>query len=142
MSRWFGPAPIDGEEELARFLFSRDELNASGAVKQAAYMPRKGAGNLEVSVFRKTKLGRWYPAKKREIVSARGKSLKGVALIKRPQIEGIKIGVLDHLRVEPEESEHRWHANILGWPSARHHQRDYAVALAEASRLELEQSMD
>lgn len=116
-------------EILSRFIFQRNHFSSNG-VKQAAFLPAK---NLETSVFRKTKLVEQslYDSTKLLIASERSLEVKAVALIRAEDIE-----LADGLTTEIEESKHKWHANIVGWPSEKHEQKQLAQILAKNSSIE------
>lgn len=124
----FGPSPIRESETFARFIFSGGQIKASGEIKPGAFMPAK---NLETSVFRKARMPQSrYADYKSKIAALREKALVGVAIIDFPSIKKAR------LKVEPEESDHRWHANILGWPDAKHEQKHLAQLLAKSAARE------
>lgn len=116
------PLPISPDEELARFLTQSGHYN-SRRIKQSAFLPAK---NLETSVFRKTRLGVEYNNTKKKIEASRGTKIKAVAIIKACAVDSCK-----GLSVVPEESKHKWHANIIGWPAKKHEQKQLALLLAE-----------
>ena len=120
---------ISPSEVLSRFLFQSSHFS-SNRVKQAAFLPAK---NLETSVFRKTKLVEFslYDKTKDLISLERGKKIKAIALI-----QADKIGDAIGLTIEVEESQHKWHANIVGWPQEKHEQKQLAQILAKNSSLE------
>ena len=123
------PTRIKPDEDLARFIFHSNGFNSS-RVKQAAFLPAK---NLETSVFRKTKLVEKskYEIKKKIISSERGVDIKAVATIKENDVE-----LAEGLTTRAEESKHKWHANIIGWPQEKHEQKQLAQILAHHSSLE------
>ncbi len=124
---YLGPLPIAPEETLARFLFQSRHFSKTG-IKQAAFLP---ARNMETSVFRKTRLGQAYSATKKVIEDERKMTIKAVALITAGDVEKE-----EHLVVKPEESDHRWHANIIGWPENKHEQKQLALILANCATKE------
>ena len=90
----------------------------------------------ETSVFRKTRLGSGYPNLKQKIESVRKSTLKGSALLKTSDVTGITILGKKNLLVDPEETRYKWHANIIGWPTDKPTQKEFAIRLAQKSRLE------
>lgn len=130
------PAPIEGTEHLARFLFSSKQFaKTNGKIKFTAFTPQHG----ETSVFRKNRLAGDYSAVKQKVESVRRSRMKATALIEASKISGIRVaGNQNILSVKPEESEHKWHANILGWPDNKQAQKAFAIKLAKLSWLELD----
>jgi hypothetical protein len=122
--------PISSDEILARFIFSSSQFSLLNGVKQAAFLP---ASDGEASVFRKTKLVQisMYESTKEKISCERGKEIKGVALICAE-----KVKLAPGLSVEAEESKHKWHANIIGWPLGKNEQKQLALILAQNATLE------
>jgi len=66
----------------------------------------------------------------RSLVSAkRKKAHKVTALI------GVSTINLSKLGIEPEESDHKWHADIIDWPAEKEEQKLAAIILSQhASR--------
>ena len=99
---------VNDDETLSRFIFNRKEINKSGVKAQAFYPSTK---NYETSVFRKDMMSNQeYSKTKSKIANLRKREMKGVALIKTQTIRENKLDVLS------EESQHKWHANIVNWP--------------------------
>ena len=120
---------MEGGEILARYLFQSNQYTASRVVKQSAFIPFPRS---ETSVFRKSRMSEQeYSDSKNHISRIKGKELKAVALL---NVDGIAqdLGVT----IVPEESEYRWHANIVGWPAEKHEQKLIAQRLAAIARLE------
>lgn len=121
--------PISRDEELARFIFSGKQLNNNGSVKAAAFLPSNSS--LKTSVFRKSRMSLVeYNDKKIAVARAREKPIKAVALISVSSVFDAK------LQVEPEETEHKWHADIINWPENKDERKSIAQALAKAACLE------
>lgn len=99
------PTEIEGDEELARFLFSRSQYNST-VVKPAAFLPEPRSR--ETSVFRhgpEPVEGLWSIG-----LSAAGeRTLYGAAIFKARVVE--EAGLKVH-SVEPPPR----HAAIRGWP--------------------------
>jgi len=103
--------------------------NASGVVKQSAFLPYP---RTETSVFRKSRMSKKdYVGSKAYVSGIKGKSMKAVALID-VQCIAPSLGV----SIEPEESDYPWHANIVGWPAKKHEQKSIAQQLAKISTIE------
>lgn len=126
------PPELQPNEILSRFIFSKNHINAAGP-KQGAFLPmfQESQKRFETSVFRKTKSGNEYKNIKRNIAEIRKKEIKATALISVADVEGI-----DSLSVESDETNHKWHANIIDWPSEKNEQKQLAQMLAIRSRLE------
>ncbi|MDP3280934.1 MAG: hypothetical protein Q8M57_07800 [Nitrosomonas sp.] len=120
---------VSADEELSRFIFSSEYLNGNRTIiKAAAFMPNR---TLKTSVFRKNRmLPDEYISKKIEIANLRNKELKAVGLIKVSSV------LSTDLQVEPEESDHKWHADLTGWPESKHEQKNIAQVLAKAASIE------
>jgi hypothetical protein len=123
------PEAISADEELSRFIFSSEHLNNNKTiVKAAAFMPNR---NLKTSVFRKSRMSSdEYNHKKTDIAKLRNKELRAAVLIKVSSVLGAS------LQVEPEESEHKWHADLIGWSENKHEQKTMAQALAREASVE------
>ena len=108
LRRLWGPRPVADDEELARFLFSRNDFKRTHPqVKLSAFMPSKTG---MTSVFRKSRMsGRAYVKARRAVSRQRGAEAKATALVLSSSV--FELG----LEVIPEESQHRWHADISGW---------------------------
>ncbi len=121
---------VSSDEELSRFIFSSNHLTKDKTVvKGAAFLPNS---SLKTSVFRKSRMSAdEYDEKKGTIANLRGKSLKAAALIKVSSVLDSK------LRVEPEEEEHRWHADLINWPVDKEERKSIAQDLAYAARVEV-----
>lgn len=124
---------ISSEEVVARFLFSKSGQFNTTIVKPGAFLPKfqESSDRFETSVFRKTRLGSQYPKTKTIISKERDKSIKAVALLKV-----LDSHEADNITIEPEESKHKWHANIIGWPSEKNERMQLAQILAAQSSLE------
>jgi len=71
-----------------------------------------------------------YRKTKRVVSAKRDKDIKVTALIGVSSVKNA--GVM----VEPEESEHKWHADITGWPDDKDKRKSIAQALAKDASLE------
>lgn len=131
------PAPVESDEELARFIFSKTQITATG-VKPAAFMPPP---NFKYSIFRKSKMRlEEYLNTRTKVVAKRGKSgqsgsYKGTALITAKSV------LANKLIISPEESDHKWHADIIGWPTGTEEDvkarlKELALALALDARVD------
>jgi len=116
-------------EELSRFVFSSKHIKKTErVVKAAAFLPNS---DRKTSVFRKSRmLPEEYENKKIVIAEKRDLTIKAVALI------NASIILNANLQIEPEESEHKWHADIIGWPLDKDEQKSIAQVLAHSARIE------
>lgn len=119
---------VDDEENLARFLTSSSQFNATGA-KPSAFLPNPQ--NRETSVFRLAN----QPIESLWRIGAEhvagGRTLHGAAIVKAKHIRS---GQLDVVAKEPPAR----HANIVGWPwsqidpeMAKAEQRERALVIAQ-----------
>ena len=120
--------PVAGDEELARFIFSKNNLRASqGKARYTAFLP---APDGKSSVFRTNSLGEnavWDLAEEQS--SKRRESLKAFAAF-------VARWALDlGLHVEADPISHPRHANLSCWPNEEEKQRMVALELAEKSSL-------
>jgi len=116
-------------EELSRFVFSSKHIKKQeGVVKAAAFLPNSKG---KTSIFRKSRmLPEEYENKKIVIAEKRELKLKAVALINASTVLNA------NLQIEPEESEHKWHADIISWPIDKDEQKLMAQVLANSSTIE------
>lgn len=128
-----GTAPLNKEqidsvspdEELSRFIFSSKELTSNGVVKAAAFLPNS---SLKTSVFRKSRMSvEEYNEKKEVVARVRAKPIKAVALLSVSSV------LETNLQIEPEETEHKWHADLINWPENKEERKSIAQALAKAA---------
>ncbi len=96
---------VDDEEDLARFLVSSSQFNAT-MVKPSAFLPNPKNG--ETSVFRHGTSHIEQLWKLAELNVAGERSLHGAAIVKARHVRAAHLGVLAS---EPPER----HANIVGW---------------------------
>jgi hypothetical protein len=109
-------------------LFQKNQFTST-SIKQAAYLPFP---HLETSVFRKTKMTpEDYDSIKGTVAHQRNKEIKATALLNIDAIPS-KLAI----SIEPEESQHKLHANITGWPAEKHAQKQIAQQLAIISTKE------
>lgn len=119
---------VSEDESLSRFIFNKNEMNKSGPKAQAFYPSMK---NYETSVFRKDMMKSLeYEKTKNNIAKLRKRNMKAVAIIKAQVIRN------NHLDVLPEESEHKWHANIVNWPQDKSKFKNICQKLARDASLE------
>lgn len=119
--------PIADNEILARFIFNKKQLNASGA-KAAAFLPP--SDNLKTSVFRKTRMTEEnYQNVKNSVSEKRAQTHKATALLMVPDV--LSVGLL----VEPEESDYKWHADLVNWPDEKDERKSVAQELALVSQV-------
>lgn len=119
---------ISPDEELSRFIFSSNELTNSGIIKAAAFLPN---ASLKTSVFRKSRMSPdEYNSKKAVVAKVRAKPIKAVALIRASSVLEAK------LQINPEETEHRWHAGLINWPENKEERKSIAQILANAAYVE------
>lgn len=99
------PSEIEGDEDLARFLFSRSQFNST-AVKPAAFLPEPKS--VETSVFRHG-LDPLHDLWSIGVSAAGERTLYGAAIFKARVVE--EAG----LNVQSDEPPPR-HAAVRGWP--------------------------
>ena len=129
------PAPISSGEQLARFIFSSNHIRSTAPrVRAGAFLPPP---DLKLSVFRKSKMDlSYYASIKSFIESDRKRRIKNTALFSQDCLAAL------NLTAVPEETQHKWHADIEGWPTGtdklEHKARlkEVAGALAQQSVLE------
>ncbi len=120
--------PISPNEELSRFIFSSKELTNSGVIKAVAFLPNS---SLKTSVFRKSRMSvEEYNEKKEVVAKVRAKPIKAVALISASSV------LKANLQIEPEETEHKWHADLINWPENKEERKSIAQALARVACVE------
>ncbi len=121
--------PITADEVVSRFIFNSSQLNkAKTVIKASAFLPPE---NLKTSVFRKNRMSPdEYRETKIVISEKRDKDIKVTALI------GVSSVKNSGVMVEPEESEHKWHADIIGWPDDKDKRKSIAQALVKDACLE------
>jgi hypothetical protein len=120
------PAP---STVLTRFILQKDYYHkVNGTVKWVAFMPNQ---NRETSVFLTTDLNNkaiWSIGF--EIVARpTNRTLRARADIDKKTVEDTG------LRIQPETSNHPFHANLVDWPDERIEQKQLALELAQNSRL-------
>lgn len=102
--------PIEDNETLSRYLRDDKIRRSNNTVKPNAFMPPKG-DNRKVSVYRTDHM------QSNEITAAIDRLPKVVAVAK---LTPKSIRSLNENRykldVVPEESDYKWHANIVGFP--------------------------
>lgn len=125
--------PVDDTEEVTRFIFERGHVRSSdGSVKHNALLPPHN--NLKTSVFRTTKMSAEEVERtKVDVEKIRQKKDSS----KKLQAESVahvtdvrKLG----LEVEPEESDFKWHADIVDWPEEKQKRMALAKELARQMR--------
>lgn len=126
------PHPISDGEVLARFVFDKQHIRKSPslAIKPAAFLPNPK--DMRTSVFRKDYMDEsYYSAVMQKVSQARGgREIKATALVEATDV--IAAGV----KVTPEETEYKWHADIESWPEEKHERMRIAQELAAKSALE------
>lgn len=111
------PTPIEDSEVLSRYVFSSRYLKKDCTIHPAAFHPSPKDGL--TSVFRKEKMSPEYEIKIIGMTEkGRGRPVVGKALISAYSIRSIRLEK-HQLDVVPEESEHKWHADILNWPEEK-----------------------
>ena len=122
------PAPMQSDEKLSRFIFEKRHLYADGRPKHNAFLP---ARDLKTSVFRKSRMSDHEYEYTQSVVATQRqakeprKKLVGAAIISVTSVREEK------LEVEPEESDLKWHADIVGWPEEKQKQKLIAIELAK-----------
>lgn len=104
--------PIEDNETLSRYL-QKEKIRADNTVKSNAFMPPRG-DNRRVSVYRTDYM------QSNEITAAIDRlrafrPVVGVAKLRPKAIRSLNENGYN-LDVEPEESDYKWHANIIGFP--------------------------
>ena len=100
------PEAVAGDEELARFLTSSSQLNAT-MVKPAAFLPSPRDGNTSVFRHGRNPQHALWQIGAENIV---GRTLHGAAIVKARYVREARLDVVSQ---EPPPR----HANITGWPS-------------------------
>ena len=117
---------VSPEEMLARFILQRNRLRPDLTIKPDAFIP---PSNLELSVTRHLDLneeGLWKIG--RSVAQQMGKNLHARADVQAAVVEG------QQLRVVPAPiPENPNHANITGWPSEKHLQKNIAQEIAASA---------
>jgi hypothetical protein len=124
------PEAVGSDEFLARFIFDRKCIRTTlPRIKYTAFLPN--ADNGQASVFRKGKMSNeYYKQVKRKVEEGRGRHMKGTALISVAEVNSAGV------RVNPEESDYLWHANIEGWPPEKDEVMSIAQEIAANAILE------
>ena len=104
--------PIGDNETLSRYL-QKEKIRSDNTVKSNAFMPPRG-DNRGVSVYRTDYM------QSNEITAAidrlhEFRPVVAVAKLRPKSIRSIAENGYN-LDVEPEESDYKWHANIIGFP--------------------------
>jgi hypothetical protein len=131
------PEKIAPKENLERYLVNRKHFNTTGA-KGLAFMPRKTANNdnYTTSVFRTQKMTNEESLHMRKIFENNcSQKIKASAFLSLEDIE-FKTDQCGSLKVIPEESKHKWHADITNWPVEKHLRMALSLELAIASTFE------
>lgn len=122
------PRLVDDNELTTRFIFARDQFDATkDVVKSGAFLPPK---DRRLSIYRiqgcsKPKvwwLGHWYVARKRK-----------KPILARGDLQALGFCQLN-LHIRPDGDPHPRHANVEGWPDKSEHKMK-AVELANRARL-------
>lgn len=120
-------SPVDSNENLSRYLFSRNNYSPTKQiVHYTAFIPPP---DKRLSVFRISALSEndiWNIGE--SVATQRGKQLLG-----RADIEAVPVYEAG-LSIEPDVSPPR-HANIIGWPDEDSAIKLAAIELAQKSRL-------
>lgn len=123
--------PIEDDETLSRYLQKKKFRPSDNTVKPNAFMPPKG-DNRRVSVYRTDYM------QSNEITAAidRLREVEAVAELRPESIRSLNANGYK-LDVEPEESDYKWHANIIGFPppEERKQVKMLAQKLARAASL-------
>lgn len=103
--------PIEDNETLSRYL-QKEKIRSDNTVRSNAFMPP--SGDNRVSVYRTDYM------QSNEITAAIDRlrafrPVVGVAKLKPKSIRSLNANGYK-LDVAPEESDHKWHANIIGFP--------------------------
>ncbi|MGM7318917.1 hypothetical protein [Idiomarina sp. ST10R2A5] len=111
------PEPIEETEIVTRYITSSGNMKASG-VKHQAFFPRPDPNyGMSTSVFRCEKMTEEEVSENHSGFELKaGHKIKGLAKIKVDDICAIATEDKSYLDVVPEESDWKWHADIVGWP--------------------------
>lgn len=126
------PKDIQSRETLSRFIFEKSWIRQSEAkIKAEAFLPNPKE-SFTTSVFRKDFMSaeEYVNAKTTCELRRAPKSWKGTGLIEAN--DAIESG----LKVEPEESEFKWHADLINWPTEKSAQMLIAKKIAEKAKVE------
>lgn len=128
---------VTRNERISRYIFKREYIPITKSrPKYGAFLPafNKDAKRYETSVFRIEGLNKSqifdlgkYVENERNINSSQSQSLKGYA---RAIVRNI---TKNDLQIEKETSNHRLHANIIGWPKERETRKQLAILIAKSS---------
>lgn len=104
--------PIEDNETLSRYLQKKKFRPSDNRVKSNAFMP--SGGNREVSVYRTDYM------QDNEITAAidRLRALRPVVAVAKLRPKSIRSLNENRYKLDvvPEESDYKWHANIVGFP--------------------------
>lgn len=126
-------------EECRRFLFSRNERNATG-VKPSAFAPSNKSSN--TSVFLKSRFNSEadFNLLRKKVIKRRGKRLHGEAKFSAEAIEFARLELAEtqfncNLKLILDESDFQNHANIDDWPDQKEHRLFLQAAIAAKAKL-------
>ena len=124
------PEPLENSEIITRFIFDKSAFSSNG-IKAAAFMPNPNTSPVSSSVFRKSKMS---PTEYKYTLSSverdRKKDVKAIANITIQDVFDSKLDLF------PEETDYKWHADIIGWPSVKSEQKLCAQMLANKAKRE------
>lgn len=125
----FPPIPITEDENISRLIFSSRHLK-NGMIKPAAFLPNPKDN--KTSVFRKSLMtSEEYKQIKLMVSKLRQQRLKGAGVILAGDITSSSVDL------QPEESEFKWHADIVSWPESKEEQKSIAQELANKCKAEI-----
>ena len=113
---------------LARFLFSRGEVNASGRVMASGFMPHwyQPHHRFELSTYDIDALPEQSVFEiAQEVEATRGKPCKGWAVLKVSDYDAVG------LEADPDDIPPR-HVTVVGWPPAKEQQKLLAQKISAA----------
>lgn len=133
------PEPILDSEQVTRYLTNRGHFNTS-MVKQSAFLPNNDRNfGLSTSVFRTPKMSQGeLELNKLKFEQVSKKVIKAAALVGVSDVQSVSIpGTKGKttLSIVPEESDFRWHADIINWPEEKEKQKSIAIELAKMANL-------
>ncbi|MCL5049555.1 MAG: hypothetical protein M1473_03335 [Firmicutes bacterium] len=135
------PLQIEPSEISERYIIDRNWFNIKG-VKPAAFLPRTDPNfGLSTSIFRESRMSSYEKRQtKAEFEKlANNRKIKKVAQLIISDIESQSN--LDEsknsipLKVVPEESQFKWHADIINWPADKHEQKAICLELSKKAKM-------